>query len=81
MDEIGAMYDTIVRAVGTDGAVQITGGEPTCRKDLIDIIYMGRQKGFWGIEINTNGLVIAARDGYLEDLVAAGLRRVPRSTA
>ncbi len=76
LDEISAMYDVIANAVGTDGAVQITGGEPTCRKDLLDIIYMGREKGFWGIEINTNGLVIAAREGYLEDLVAAGLTGV-----
>ena len=62
--------------MGIDGAVQITGGEPTCRKDLPEIIRMGRAKGFWGIEINTNGLVIAARDGYLEELVAAGLTGV-----
>ena len=76
LEEIAAMYDVIANAVGTDGAVQLTGGEPTCRKDLVDIIYLGRQKGFWGIEVNTNGLVIAARDGYLEDLVAAGLTGV-----
>ncbi|MBR5259309.1 MAG: radical SAM protein [Eggerthellaceae bacterium] len=76
LEEISTMYDVIANAVGTDGAVQITGGEPTCRKDLLDIIYMGRMKGFWGIEINTNGLVIAAREGYLENLVAAGLTGV-----
>ena len=76
MEEIEAMYDVIANAVGTDGAVQITGGEPTCRRELADIIRMGREKGFWGIEINTNGLVIAARPGYLEELVAAGLTGV-----
>lgn len=76
LDEIGAMYDTIAHAVGTDGAVQLTGGEPTTRADLAEIILMGRQKGFWGIELNTNGLVIAQRPGYLEGLVAAGLTGV-----
>lgn len=76
MDEIDAMYDVIANAVGTDGAVQLTGGEPTCRKDLPEIIYHGREKGFWGIEVNTNGLVIASRPGYLEDLVGAGLTGV-----
>ncbi|MEI3232291.1 MAG: radical SAM protein [Gordonibacter pamelaeae] len=76
LDEISDMYDVIANAVGTDGAVQITGGEPTCRKDLPEIIRMGREKGFWGIEVNTNGLVIAARDGYLEELVWAGLTGV-----
>lgn len=76
LEEIASMYDTIAAAVGTDGAVQITGGEPTCRLDLPDLVRMGREKGFWGIEINTNGLVIAGRDGYLETLVAAGLTGV-----
>lgn len=76
LEEIDAMYSVIARAVGTDGAVQITGGEPTCRADLPEIIALGRQKGFWGIEINTNGLVIASRPGYVEELVAAGLTGV-----
>lgn len=76
MEEITAMYQVIADAVGTDGAVQLTGGEPTCRKDLADIIYLGRSMGFWGIEVNTNGLVIANKPGYLEDLVAAGLTGV-----
>ena len=73
IDEISAMYDVIADAVGTDGAVQLTGGEPTCRKDLPEIIRMGREKGFWGIELNTNGLVIASRPGYLESLKEAGV--------
>ncbi len=76
LDEIRAMYQVIADAAGTDGAVQITGGEPTTRKDLKDIIYMGREMGFWGIEINTNGLVISSVPGYLEDLVGAGLTGV-----
>lgn len=74
--EIDAMYDTIACAVGTDGAVQLTGGEPTCRDDLPEIIYRGREKGFWGIEVNTNGIVVAHKPDYLESLVAAGLTGV-----
>jgi len=73
LEEIDAMYNVIAEAVGINGAVQLTGGEPTCRKDLPEIIAMGRRKGFWGVELNTNGLVIAARDGYLEELKAAGV--------
>lgn len=73
LEEIDAMYDSIAAAVGTDGAVQLTGGEPTCRTDLADIVRLGRAKGFWGIEINTNGLMIAGKPGYLESLVEAGI--------
>ncbi len=76
LDEIGAMYDTIANAVGVDGAVQLTGGEPTCRADLNEIVRMGRKKGFWGIELNTNGLVVAKKPDYLESLVQAGLTGV-----
>jgi hypothetical protein len=76
MDEISAMYDTIASYVGIDGAVQLTGGEPTTRRDLPQIIKMGREKGFWGIEVNTNGLVISSRPGYLEELRDAGLTGV-----
>ncbi|MCL1799350.1 MAG: radical SAM protein [Eggerthellaceae bacterium] len=76
LEEIDAMYEAIAQAVGIDGAVQITGGEPTCRADLPEIIARGRAKGFWGIEVNTNGLVIASRAGYVERLAEAGLTGV-----
>lgn len=76
MDEIRSMFQVIADSVGTDGAVQLTGGEPTTRKDLMDIIAMGREMGFWGIEVNTNGLVISSVPDYLEQLVASGLTGV-----
>lgn len=73
LKRIADFYETIAKTVGTQTGVQITGGEPTIRKDLPQIIALGRQQGFWGIEVNTNGLVIAQDNGYLEDLVTAGL--------
>lgn len=67
-----AFYQAIADTAGTDTGIQITGGEPTLREDLADIIRMGREMGFWGIEVNTNGLVIARDQEYLDGLVAAG---------
>ncbi|NTU89128.1 MAG: radical SAM protein [Actinobacteria bacterium] len=75
-EELAGFYDTIAQTAGIETGVQITGGEPTMRDDLVDIIKLGREKGFWGIEVNTNGLIIAQREGYLETLVAAGMTGV-----
>jgi uncharacterized radical SAM superfamily Fe-S cluster-containing enzyme len=73
LEQLSAFYETIARTAGTETGVQITGGEPTLREDLPSIIRMARARGFWGVEVNTNGVVIAQDNGYLERLVEAGL--------
>jgi len=40
-------------------AIQITGGEPTIRDDLIDIVKMAKELGFTHVQVNTNGLKLA----------------------
>ena len=40
-------------------AVQITGGEPTIREDLFDILKMAKEVGFSHVQLNTNGLKLA----------------------
>jgi uncharacterized radical SAM superfamily Fe-S cluster-containing enzyme len=72
LDLIRSMYETIAANAGTETGVQLTGGEPTVRDDLPQIIRMGRELGFWGVEVNTNGVRVAREEGYLEQLVAAG---------
>ncbi|MDR1714095.1 MAG: radical SAM protein [Coriobacteriales bacterium] len=72
LDKLAGFYDAIAEAAGTETGVQLTGGEPTVRADLPEIIRMGRERGFWGVEVNTNGVVISRDNGYLESLVAAG---------
>jgi len=37
-------------------AVQLTGGEPTLREDLVDIIRMCKEEGFDHVQLNTNGI-------------------------
>lgn len=53
--------------------LQLSGGEPTMRDDLPDIIRMGREKGFSFFQLNTNGLRLAGEEGYAETLKQAGL--------
>jgi uncharacterized radical SAM superfamily Fe-S cluster-containing enzyme len=73
LERLADFFDTIAQTAGVETGVQITGGEPTSRPDLPQIIQMGRKRGFWGIEVNTNGLVIARDRDYLKALVEAGL--------
>ncbi len=44
---------------GVTMAVQLTGGEPTLRDDLIDIVRMLKEEGVRHIQLNTNGIKFA----------------------
>ncbi len=56
--------------------IQLSGGEPTVRNDLPQIIEMGRRMGFAFIQLNTNGLRLAQEEGYAQRLKDAGLASV-----
>ncbi|MCX6695560.1 MAG: radical SAM protein [Candidatus Altiarchaeota archaeon] len=56
-------------------AVQFSGGEPTLRDDLPEIVYLAKRKlGFIHPEVNTNGIRIASDIEYLKRLVDAGVK-------
>ncbi len=59
-------------------AVQFSGGEPTMREDLVDIIRTAKQMGFPQVQIASNGVRIANEPGYAQKLKDSGLRyRLP----
>jgi uncharacterized radical SAM superfamily Fe-S cluster-containing enzyme/CTP:molybdopterin cytidylyltransferase MocA len=60
-------------AAGGPYNIQLSGGEPTLRDDLPDIIAYGRSLGFSFFQLNTNGLRLAADSGYARRLKEAGL--------
>ncbi|MEM4661808.1 MAG: radical SAM protein [Desulfurococcaceae archaeon] len=68
LEQIKAMIRS-VKKQGATIAVQITGGEPLLRDDLVDIVRLLREEGIRHIQLNTNGLKIAQL--YLEDPVKA----------
>jgi uncharacterized radical SAM superfamily Fe-S cluster-containing enzyme len=43
----------------TSNSIQITGGEPTIREDLIDIVKAAKEIGFSHVQIKTNGIKLA----------------------
>ncbi|MGC8816909.1 MAG: radical SAM (seleno)protein TrsS [Candidatus Hadarchaeum sp.] len=53
--------------------VQISGGEPTVREDLPEIVSLGKRMGIDYIELNTNGIRLAEDPEYLRLLKQAGL--------
>lgn len=56
--------------------LQLSGGEPTLRDDLPEIVEIARRIGYSFIQVNTNGLRLAADIGYGRRLRAAGLSSV-----
>ena len=57
-------------------ALQITGGEPTIREDLIDIIKIAKEEGFSHIQLNTNGLKLADSVDFCKELKAAKVNTI-----
>lgn len=53
-------------------SVQLSGGEPTVRDDLPEIIRLGKEMGVVHLQVNTNGIKLANVPGYAETLKAAG---------
>ena len=77
LSKIEHQYDRLIELGETRPFnIQLSGGEPTVRDDLHDIIRMGRSKGFEYIQLNTNGKRIAEEEGYARILKDAGVSTV-----
>lgn len=72
LEELGRWYDAVLDQSGKCN-IQLSGGEPTVRDDLPEIIRMGKAKGFPYLQLNTNGLRLAEEAGYALRLKEAGL--------
>jgi 7,8-dihydro-6-hydroxymethylpterin dimethyltransferase len=76
LETIESMYAAILDQSGAQTSIQLTGGEPTVRRELPEIVRIGRRMGFSAIEINTNGLVIGRDPEYIRQLSDAGISGV-----
>nr|WP_235856143.1 radical SAM protein [Methanolobus halotolerans] len=55
-------------------SIQFTGGEPTVREDLPELIKMAKELGFVQIQIATNGLRFAQSVDFGKELAEAGMQ-------
>ena len=72
LDTLKAQIDEIVRQTGGT-LLQLSGGEPTVRDDLAELIAYARAAGCDYVQLNTNGLRLAADPSYARTLALAGL--------
>lgn len=77
LDEIKEWYELLMMA-GEERPfnIQLSGGEPTVRDDLSEIIRIGKNIGFPYIQLNTNGKRLAEDIDYVQRLKDAGLSAV-----
>lgn len=57
-------------------AIQITGGEPTLRADLFEILHNAKKIGFSHIQIQTNGIKLSENFEYCQRLKDTGINTV-----
>lgn len=73
---IEGWYRRLLEAGSGSANIQLSGGEPTLRDDLPDIVTLGKSMGFQFIQVNTNGLRLGREADYVKRLKQAGLASV-----
>ncbi len=71
-DELRKAIDVIAEK-GGGPLIQFSGGEPTLREDLPELVRYARQAGCRYTQINTNGIRLAEDEDYVRKLADAGL--------
>ncbi len=57
-------------------AVQITGGEPTMREDIVEIVKLARELGYEHVQLNTTGITFAFNPKLAKELREAGVNTI-----
>ena len=71
-EEMRAAIRDIVRQCGNP-LLQFSGGEPTLRDDLPELIRYAKEAGCSYVQVNTNGIRLAQEPEYAKELAKAGL--------
>ncbi len=71
IEELKAIIDNFASNTNAIG-LQFSGGEPTLREDLAELISYARKK-FDHVEVNTNGIKMAESEEYCKEIESAGI--------
>lgn len=72
LEEMKAAIRDIVRQCGQP-LLQLSGGEPTLRDDLPELVRCAKESGCSYVQVNTNGIRLAQDPEYVRQLKKAGL--------
>ncbi|MBO6040310.1 MAG: radical SAM protein, partial [Oscillospiraceae bacterium] len=72
LDELKAAIRDILRLCGSP-LLQLSGGEPTLRGDLPELVRFAKEAGCRYVQLNTNGIRLAREPDYARRLADAGL--------
>jgi uncharacterized radical SAM superfamily Fe-S cluster-containing enzyme len=72
-DEVRQRLERLLAITGEPIPLQISGGEPTVRRDLPEIVALAKRLGYRNIELISNGLRVSQRPGLLAELRERGL--------
>ena len=72
LEQVKGWIDDIVRKTGGT-LLQLSGGEPTLRDDLPQLVAHAKEAGCPYVQVNTNGMRLAQEPEYLQALAEAGL--------
>ena len=76
LEEIETRLDQLIAVEGKGISLQISGGEPSVRKDLDKIAALVKRKGFGQLEMVSNGIRLAREPEFAEKLVEWGFTSV-----
>ena len=77
LEQIREMFRSIRREKPVPcNAVQLTGGEPTLREDLVEIIKIGKEENIDHVQLNTDGIRLATDSTLATRVRQAGVNTV-----
>ena len=70
-EELRKMFKAVLNAGCS--SILYTGGEPTVRKDLVEVVKLARECGIRHQKLSTNGILLAEKPGLARELKESGL--------